>query len=351
MENLSTRFKNIDIFRFLFAVLIVMFHGRDIIKLPGFLGGIKYCNICVEFFFIISGFLLFYYIEKYNDTWLFIKQKFFRLAPNIWLSIIIVMILSFFIKDISFSFDGNILRIFLLHNVGFTPRTGGSGLIFSWFISCLFWVSIFYFYVNKIFEKKYLNLFIWIIVMVCFAIYAQYNDFRPGGHLQNIYYIFNIGVIRALASMGLGYFINIAFQKNILKNANYYFISFFEIITFAGLFYCLICWGKIPGKSLIVLVLLFSIVFYLFLIKKGILSNIFENNISVHLGKYAYSIYCFHGIVLALFKIYTNHNAQIKTLHPDFIYFGQTLTAILVGVILYHLFEKPVTKLVKKLVY
>ena len=349
MTENNIRLKNIDIFRFIFAVLIVMFHGQNLINMPKILGGIKHCNVCVEFFFIISGFFLFYYIDKYKDTWHFIKKRFFRLAPNIWLSIVIVMILSIFIKEIYFNFEGNILRFFLLHNIGLAPKTGGTGLVHDWFISCLFWVSIFYFYIYKIFDKKYLNLILWIITILSFTIYIQYNHFEPGKHIENIYYIFNIGICRALGAMGLGYFINMAFRKGILKNSNVHFISFIEIFVFADLFYYLIRCKGLPGESLIIYVLLFSILFYLFLIKRGILSKLFDNNISVFLGKYAYSIYCFHGIILALFKIYFKHHQGIILIHPYLSYSIQVLCAIIFGIILYHIFEKPVNYLVKKM--
>lgn len=51
--SVKVRKNNIELLRFVFAVLIVMFHFRlfqNIDFTADFLKGIKHCNICVEFF-------------------------------------------------------------------------------------------------------------------------------------------------------------------------------------------------------------------------------------------------------------------------------------------------------------
>ncbi len=345
------RFKNIDLFRFLFAILIVMAHARKIIELPTWLSGIKNCGVCVDFFFVIAGFLLFFKIGKESNTWEFTKKRFFRLAPNVWLSIILVGVFSLFISGIKWNLSGNFLRILLLHNIGFSLKTGGTSLGISWFVSSLFWTSIFYFYIYKVFEKKYLNLIIWLLVVFSYTIIQGYQNI-PGGNDTNIYLIFNKGVCKAVANMGLGYFISMAYNNGFLQNVEkkgIVIISLLEIYLIGFLSHYLIFSSQIPCETKMGYIIPFTILFYFMLIKKGIISNLLENNISSILGQYSYSIYCFHGLVLSIFKFHIyKHNPIILSTHPLCAYFFETFCAVMVGVILYYAFEKPINNYIKK---
>ena len=137
------RKNNIELLRFVFAVLIVMIHFsvfQNTDFTTDFLKGIKHCNICVEFFFIMAGYFLFQTINLKQDTFDFMKHRFFRLAPLIWVYIVLSAIFSA-IFHFKFSYDGNILRLFLLNNLGFAPMTGGAFCGVSWFVSCLLYTS------------------------------------------------------------------------------------------------------------------------------------------------------------------------------------------------------------------
>jgi len=318
-------FKNVNFLRFFLAILIVSFHGYKYYELPTFLSGIKYANVCVDFFFIIAGFFLFYKITPDIDIFSFAKKKFLRLAPNLWMIIIIFAILSLFIKDAHWNLDGNILRIFMLNSIGFSPVTGGNIRAFTWFISALFWCSLFYAYTYKIFEKKYFNLLVWILMIFCYAIYMHNSSYHPGGHTKNLYLIFNIGICRALASMGLGYFISMAYKNNFLSNikqkGKIIIISLIECFLIGYLFYYLVISHKLPGETTMVYIVLFTILFYLFLIKKGVISNLLNNNFSSQLGQYAYSIYCFHTAIILIFrKTYLPHHTLLLYNSPLYIY-------------------------------
>lgn len=345
-------FKNIGFLKFTIMLSIIMHHSRDIYLLPGWLGNFENCKVCPDLFFVISGFLLFYTFNNELSTFDYAKKRFLRLAPNLWLLVLIMIVLTFFIPAINSHFNDNLLRIFLLHCVGFEPISGGTYMNITWYISALFWVSLFYFYISKIFDKKFLNIIIGIIVMLCYALYMQHTSFLAGGHIENYYLIFNGGICKALASMGLGYFICMAYKYGFLQNvgiAGKVVISVAEIYILSFLTYYLIFADKIAGKSAMVFIVLFSILFYLFLIKKGIVSKFLENNISNILGQYVYSMYCFHIAVLAVFirYVYVNYY-QIILLHPFRFFMSEVAIALIFGVILYYIFERPVAKYVNK---
>lgn len=344
-------FKNLGFLKFSVMLCVIMHHSRDIYHLPAWLGNLQNCLVCPDLFFIMSGFLLFYTFNNNLSTFDYAKKRFFRLAPNLWFLVLIMLILTLYIPSIGSHFNDNILRIFLLHCVGFEPMSGGTYMNITWYISALFWVSLFYFYIAKIFDKKYLNLIIGLIVMSCYALYMQHTSFLAGGHIENYYLIFNGGVCKALASMGLGYFICMAYKMGVLQNVGNVgnlIISISELYIISFLVYYLIFADNIPGQSEMVLIVLFAILFYLFLIKKGFLSKLLENNIMNMLGNYVYSMYCFQIIVLAIFFRYVYVNCyQAILLHPFRFFAIEVAIATLLGIVLYYIFERPVANYFK----
>lgn len=344
--------KNIGFLKFAIMLCIIMHHARDIYHLPAWLGNFQNCTVCPDLFFIISGFLLFYTFNNELSTFDYAKKRFLRLAPNVWLLVLIMVVLTIFIPTIDSHFNDNILRIFLLHCVGVEPMTGGSYMNITWYISALFWVSLFYFYISKVFDKKYLNLIIWLVIMLCYALYMQHTGFLAGGHIENCYLVFNVGICKALASMGLGYFIYMAYQNGFLQNvgkAGEAVISVLEAYIMIFFCYYFVFANSIPGKSGMIFIVLFAILFYLFLIKKGFLSKLLENNFSNLLGQYVYSMYCFQIVVLAVFirYVYVNYH-QLTILHPFRFFSLEVLIAVFLGVIMYYIFERPVAKYIKK---
>ena len=351
------RKNNIELLRFVFAVLIVMIHFsvfQNTDFTTDFLKGIKHCNICVEFFFIMAGYFLFQTINLKQDTFDFMKHRFFRLAPLIWVYIVLSAIFSA-IFHFKFSYYGNILRLFLLNNLGFAPMTGGAFCGVSWFVSVLFWVSIFYFYISKIFEKKYVNLIIWIITVCSLGIFLNNNNYGFGGHVTNTALLFNIGILRGLYGMGIGYFLSMLKERKLLEectsNLSKCVFSILELGLFGVIMYYSIFSDKVLGKSSFVIVFLFSIMFYLFIIQKGILSKFLDNNVSGWLGQSSYAIYIMHPLVVSVCQSIMKHNIHYVQAHPYYIYFSEVLIAVIFGVISFYVFEKPVNRLVKRFCY
>ena len=190
-----------------------------------------------------------------------------------------------------------------------------------------------------------------LLVVFCYAIYVQYNTFETGSHTSNKYLILNLGICRALASMGLGYFISMAYKQGVLqkiKTKGILFINLCEIFITGFLGYYMIFSNKLPGKTSMGYIIPFAILFYFMLIKKGIISRFLDKDILANLGKYSYSIYCFHGIILTTFRTYIyKQYPTIPLTHPLFALCLQSVCAILFGIILYYLFEKPVAKYIK----
>lgn len=341
-------FYNVDFLRFIFSVIIVFIHIGLLYNMH--IIGLNKCRILVDYFFIMSGFFLFLNINKNEQTLNFALKKIIRLAPTTWFLHLITMISSLFITDLKYNFNNEILRFLFLQNIGLASTNGAPLFGILWYIFVLFWVLIFYFYINKIFEQKYMNLLVWLIIIISYGIYYNNNHFGIGGN-SNICLFINIGVLRGLAGIGIGYFIATLYKNNPLQNfsqAKCIIISSLEIYLIIFLSKYLLFSHNIPGNSAIILIVYFSILFYLFLIKQGVISKITNIPFSGFLGQFSYSIYVIQIYILTLYKyLLCNKYPEFVQSHLIFCNSTITITAIFAGILTYYLVEKPSAKYLK----
>lgn len=249
--------------------------------------GVVHCEVCVDFFFIIAGFFLFYTINTTQSIFEFAKKRFLRLAPLVWVFLSITAILSIFINSITPPGTGDILRIFLLNDIGFAPLGRTCGYWVHWFVPVIFWVSIFYFYITKIIDKKYLNLIIWLITIISLGLYLNHGNYNTGGNITQIFYFVNVGVLRGLFGMGIGYFILHIYKSGFLQNCGKwgkYLISIAEIYCVGFLTHYLLSTKSLPGKSAFLYFIIFQYYSIYFLSKKASFQNCVTTNFHQHLA-------------------------------------------------------------------
>lgn len=337
----SERLKNVDFFRFIFAVMIVMYHCNGVLYskfsnvISNLLPGVSHFNICVDFFFIISGFFLFKSLKKDMPAFEFMKNRFLRLAPLIWLYLLL---------------DNNfyIIKLFLLNDIGFGPRAGTT---IHWYVSVLFWLSLFYFTLAKVFEEKYLNLIIWIITVCSLGFCLNWSEFMLGGNYQNVFYFVNVGVLRGLFGMGIGYFVYLLYKSDFLNNINSYmkkFLYVFEPIIFFYFIGMFIFSAVMPKNTAFTYLILFVIIFFMFMKNLGILSKLLNKEFSVIIGSWSYAIYVMHPLVIKMFRQFAYQHKAFVADNTMLMFWITVATAVFVGSITHYLFEKPINKLFKK---
>lgn len=351
------KIKNIEIMRFLFALVIVCCHmrhgvinifGDDIPMYNNIMTGFHWSRLPVDFFFIISGFFLFMttnFNQNYAD---FAKKKLLRFMPTIIFVLILIYITSLF-TPITFLKYENVFTLLNIQNVGLTLRNGD--IPASWFVSSLFWGLSFYFYLYKTVEKKVFNLITACIIFFCYSMWIH----SEGIQYINVAYVFNIGMIRAFAGIGTGYFLSMIYKDNIQKvkemTLNIWQKLLFtasEIYLFFFVFYY-ICFHKMNYDNPLIMVIAFIVLFSLFLIKKGYFSRLLENDVSVFLGKFAFAIFLTHQFIKNLWKFYVcKAHYQWVVSHPVInieLFFA---VVIIFGVFTYYFVEKPATKYLKE---
>ncbi len=348
MEVKKERFYNVDFFRFVLALEIILFHFGLLFKNSApFFAKIHnhFCHgfICVEFFFIISGFFLFKNINRDEDTITFIKKKLIRLLPVKYFTIGVCGIASLFSKGIFLSFNKIIISLLLLNCIGFNQTR--TAPIEVWYISVLFWVSLFYFYISKHLNKNWLNLVLWLIVVLSCSFILNCNYPHYAGIFENNYFIINQGVVRGLFGIGLGYFIAMLYKSNFMKYStglNKLLISAIEIYSLSFLVYYLAISSKVPGNNYLNYIIIFSLLFYLMLTKQGFVSKLLDNKILAKLGQYAYSLYVIHWVIYLILKPFC------LKFSPEIFFILCISTAITSGILTFYFIEKPAAKYLKE---
>ncbi len=357
----AAKLYNIEVLRFLFSLIIVYFHilHSNILK---FTTKTNVSNIydalainctdgylIVECFFIIAGFFLFQSFKnnRYKNWHTFTLNKIARLWPVLAFSILITIFAGLLIKSNTTSIYTHFINMLFLQCIGVSLDYRG----INWFISPYFWVMIFYFFILKSFNFKHACL----IIAICayFSLVGNINYFEGEFGRETINIFFNSGIMRALFGIGAGYFTGlfynsvkdlIALKFNDIKS--FIIISLCEISIFAFLIKYFIFY-KINYQNKLIFVIAFIILFFLFLIKKGCLSKLFENKYLGCLGKYSYSIYIMQqisfwilGITLWKSSVFINNIYQCLLV--------SILFSVIVGVLTYYLVEKPSAKYLKK---
>jgi peptidoglycan/LPS O-acetylase OafA/YrhL len=308
-----------------------------------------YANCSVEGFFIVAGFLLVLTFNRETSVCDFIKKKYIRLSPVIAFSVLVVILGAIF-KVVSFKPIPDILSVLLLNNFGICWVIPDNPVL--WFISALFGCLILYFCIIKFFSKKQ----IWIITSFVILGYLLLEILQGGkfSHpLQNYYGILNIGFLRAVGGIGTGCLLGLVYENNKDKIANFKpakitkgLITATEILSFAFL----IWWTLIPHSFLnnIYFVINFVLLFSLFVMRKGYFSSMANSDVWVFLGKYQYSLFVIHYVVIKLFGygLWKNIPEFVFT-HPQLPILIMFVTVLVLGVLTYHFIEEPCSRLLK----
>ena len=292
------KIKYLESLRGLASFFIVIVHTNiftTILKIDFIINGYLF----VDFFFILSGFVIAYnYLNKLKDRnqfLLFIKRRFLRLYPLHFFLLIIYFLLNYLQVKLGFQFeeDFNNIKSFFA-NLSLTqaliPDFGRSYNSVSWSISVEFYTYILFAFLVTLLRNN-IKIFIFIIIISIFLsnLYLINNGFQFNfSHNQ---------IIRCINGFFQGVLIFIFMKKFNFKN-----IKFLTYIILLILF-IILSMNK-PSNYLQCIFVLFVSFLILALLqeKNNYLIKFLENPIFVYLGKISYSTYMTHFIIAMGFK-------------------------------------------------
>lgn len=306
---------NIDIFRFIFAVMIVVLHFSTIAAYPSLEDIPYYQNIvsnvsklgwCVELFFILSGFFLIATKQYEKSLGIYIKNRIQRLWPiMIFTLLLFVMIIP--LKIVKFNLMENLFTLLFANGIEIayhqSQYQGMGNLHAAWFVSVLVYVSFVYLYIIKKFGFNLFNLIMMIFIPMGMHLMTYHMT-------RDMFYVIPIGEIRGVTCIAIGCILGEIYNNykdeirtirlNKLQSS---IVTIIEISLFFYLIFAL-SFSKKDNLTLGDAILIFIFLVVLFIIKKGYFSVLLNNKVSYTLGKYSYSIFITHCFFLEIAKNY-----------------------------------------------
>lgn len=316
-------------------------------------------DLGVNFFFVLSGFLITYLLIKEESVngKINLKKFYMRRAFRIWPLYFACVLFGFIIFPLFKQFFGStpnetadpILFLFFLSNFNniYNGLPDASILGVLWSISIeeqfyLFWpVLLLLFRTNRI----YVFISILVITIVFRLVYHDLSDFL---YFHSISAFSDLSMGAILAWLAIFKPLSIRKIQKTPKSTIViaYIIGFILIVNRGAIF---------QGTVLIGLEKLILSSFFLFIIlDQAFLENSFyqmkSSKLLTKLGKYTYGLYCLHffGILI------TTNTSKLLGLNTTIwaVLLGETIVALLISTIIavmsYHLFEKRFLKIKEK---
>lgn len=307
--------------------------------------------MAVELFFILSGLFFAIKLDLTKSLWEFFKSKFIRLYPLGIFAIIVSYIIHIFISNLNFNIYDAVLNLFGIVGFGLNNMTGRLEINVFWYVSALLLILSFFYYLLKNFSKKNVNLTIIILIFLSLQ-FLVYNE-TWNKHYCNI--LLNTSTARAISGIGIGYLIGEWYKTNydkIIKQNFFVGIKFFiTVVEILCVFFIVnnFFLHKIKYSNNIIFVITFALTIILFLLKQGYISILLEKIQWQLLSKYSFAIYIFHNLILGITKrVFWNLHPNFVIAHPIINITAVFASIFVIGILVYHFVEIPLTKYLKK---
>ncbi|MEO6287696.1 MAG: acyltransferase [Dyadobacter sp.] len=313
------RFEVLDIFRGLFAALVFMFHLAPFADTPLLNNAfVENSDMFVDFFFVLSGFVIAYsyqFLSNGPQLKLFLTKRIYRVYP-----LHLVMLLAFAGMEVAKNLLNPYIQVNNLVNpansvstfftslflVNSTPIPGVADVswnIPSWSISAemiaymVFGTLLVLIHSSGQFARK--NLFYALVIIISLTgLWQVSNSFQ-------INYSFNYGFLRGVLGFFTGVICFNLFDKTHQQVRTWppILFSLSELLTLISIAICIYN-GEVMKPWGAVFEILFFACIYTFSFEKGFISTGLKSVKLFHqLGKYSYSIYMTHALMISLFNV------------------------------------------------
>ena len=290
----------IDFLKFLFAVVIVIHHGaKNVIdiKNPLYTGG----SLAVEFFFIVSGYLLMASISRMPartlplgiETGKFMWRKFKGLYPEVAIAFVMGFVLDLILKDRGFWE----LWTMSFHNL-FLLKMTGVGMVTinaqTWYLSSMLLCMLILFPLLRKYPRMMTNVVLPLGAVLLLG-YLCLNKTHPRDP-SAVWKDFTLkGNIRAMAELSIGAFLYPVAQR--LKQIN--------LSTFSRILLSIAEWGcyaivflymrnKTASRLDYYFIAVFAVAILLSFSQQGIDANWYQHRLFSFLGKFSFALYLSH---------------------------------------------------------
>lgn len=312
---------NVEALRIIFTLIIVVHHYVAFVFNQWSSGNI------VEFFFILSGYLLALNYKPDRSLVTLARQRWVRFVPLV----VVGSLLSCGGWD---SFYG----LFMIHSTGLAMRCVPADP--AWYIAVLFWCTLFYVGCFKAFSVRKLYLLIGVITFVTSVMYVRF----PGDWWAMCFDFIPKGMLRGLSCMGMGILLSLVIRRNPRETVRPAQKAVYSVLELGVLAYVVISlfYKPLHNHFWIMRDICIITMLSLFILSRGWVAKFMEAPVFARIAKYCLSIYLTHWAFMKhLFWVNDDITTSVCT---------GVFLAIGLGCVCHHLIEVPGARLLNKLI-
>lgn len=328
----AQRLSQIDALRGIAALLVLSFHftirfWEQFGHKDAFFFNVSFGQYGVDLFFVISGFVIFLTLHRFDNTYAYIKNRFLRIFPLFCFAVLLEIIVQLYITPSDMSKGLSPLEMLanftLIHQYFYIPSINGVYWTLVFELSFYFWILLCFKAVPK--QRREMAVFLWVLLSVGVL---SFNELLLGSDIPyrlqlvfmlNYSHLFAAGIV-----LYCSYRDRLTYQRTLM------------LMVFIAVHFYLHGWiaGVIAMLSVVAL----------YLASRGHL-RFLENRVALYLGSISYALYLVHQNIghIVMKKVFDAGFGQVEAM----------LLAIAISIVLASLLtfyvERPFIKLLSKL--
>ena len=287
----------LEFYRLLFTIVIIIHHSQYFV---GKLSWLKNGYICVEFFFILSGYLLYksFSKEENHSTLNYLRKRIQRLWPEYAVAALLAILANAIILK-NFNLTKAINELLMVQNTGLF-RLGGYNYP-CWYIPVMFACGAFIYSILSLWKKQYIRFFAPLIILIG---YTYINGLDRGLEAFGYTSFFSNMMVRGMCEMSIGVLIGVLVEKDLFTNTNPFACTIIEITSIA--FVVIGITTDIVADM--VTIVAFSVLVAITIVNKGYISSkVLSSGLWNVCGKYTYAAYLNHAMILYILSYVNGH--------------------------------------------
>lgn len=317
---MKNRFGKISLYKFLFSIMIIVFHVGNVLDYNKFKFNFGSGSIAVDFFFVVSGF---FFCRKYvnykvknsvgEDSFNYFINRTNRFIK--YIIILLIIAIPFSIFCLKFNFTSLINAFYKLLYIPHHTKCGSEIFGITWYIVAMILVESMLFP----FLIKYKKEFVYIISPIIIILLGSYLLIRYG-HFATPWKMGTIlykGILRSIFEINIGMYLYLISEK--INNVKFTKLSkilllLFEIAGYLSIF-VLVNLNNAHRRFDVLMLIIISICILISTNKNMYLYNFCNNKLFYFLEKLSLPMYIYQWLIIEIMVfVLTKFNIHLSYL-------------------------------------
>ncbi len=317
---MKNRFGKISLYKFLFSIMIIVFHVGNVLDYNKFKFNFGSGSIAVDFFFVVSGF---FFCRKYvnykvknsvgEDSFNYFINRTNRFIK--YIIILLIIAIPFSIFCLKFNFTSLINAFYKLLYIPHHTKCGSEIFGITWYIVAMILVESMLFP----FLIKYKKEFVYIISPIIIILLGSYLLIRYG-HFATPWKMGTIlykGILRSIFEINIGMYLYLISEK--ISNVKFTKLSkilllLFEIAGYLSIF-VLVNLNNAHRRFDVLMLIIISICILISTNKNMYLYNFCNNKLFYFLEKLSLPMYIYQWLIIEIMVfVLTKFNIHLSYL-------------------------------------